>query len=726
MAEAVKGEETATGKGEETATGRVNKVGLVIVAGMLAVAAVAVYFTTYYVDQERQRDIQAWQIRLGIVADSRAAAVNDWVEQNFSVLSELTENASLQLYMTELSMAEGDKSEVTDESAQAGFLRNLLIATADRTGFKPPEVLEEVAANVERVGVAGIGLINAGGRPIVSTMGMPPVTSRIRKAIAKALDGEPALIDVYMGASNLPTMGFVLPVFAIQDDSDGTEGIGVVVGIRTIGKDLFERLKQPGETAKTTETYLVRATDTTIEYLSPLADGTPPLKRSMAIDTTELAGAFVVGKPGGFALKRDYAGTDVLVTSRSIAGLPWVLARKISKSEALEETETRLKTLLTVFVLIIVGVSVAIFAVWRHGSSLRATAALEQSRIASEKFENMSKFMRLVTDSQPTAIAAVDGTTTYTFANKPAADQAGIPVEDIPGKTMAGVMGPVKAKVLAEINTDILKKFEESDDTEKERQSHILTFGEEADEENFQVFKTDHIPLRGDRDYPPGVLMIMDDITELTRERRRSEHMLRQLINTLVSVVDRRDPFSANHSTHVAEVAHAIAEEMGAPEEIAKTADIAGNLMNLGKIFVPPDLLTKTGKLTEEERKLVANSYMVSSELLESVPFEGPVVETIRQMGETWDGRGPLGLKEDETLLSARILAVANAFVGMISPRAYRGAMTFEKVSGILLGDSGTAFDRKPVSSLINFLENRDGTKKWAHFREKPADDAAQ
>ncbi len=713
-------------KEEETATGRVNKVGLIIVAGMLAVAAAAVYFTTYYVGQERQRDIQAWQIRLGIVADSRTAAINDWVEQNFSVLSELTENASLQLYMTELAMAEGDKSEVTDEPAQAGFLRNLLIATADRTGFKPPEVLEEVAANVERVGVAGIGLIDIGGRPIVSTMGMPPVTSRIRKAIAKALGGEPALIDVYMGASNLPTMGFVLPVFAIQDDSDGTEGIGVVVGIRTIGKDLFDRLKQPGETAKTAETYLVRATDTTIEYLSPLADGTPPLKRSMAIDTAELASAFVVGKPGGFALKRDYAGTDVLVTSRAIAALPWVLARKISKSEALEETETRLKTLLTVFVLIIVGVSVAIFAVWRHGSSLRATAALEQSRIASEKFENMSKFMRLVTDSQPTAIAAVDGETTYTFANKPAADQAGIPVEDIIGKTMAGVIGPVKAKVLAEINTDVLKKFEESDDTEKERQSHVLTFGEESDEENFQVFKTDHIPLRGDRDYPPGVLMIMDDITELTRERRRSEHMLRQLINTLVSVVDRRDPFSANHSTHVAEVAHAIAEEMGAPEEIAKTADIAGNLMNLGKIFVPPDLLTKTGKLTEEERKLVANSYMVSSELLESVPFEGPVVETIRQMGETWDGRGPLGLKEDEILLPARILAVANAFVGMISPRAYRGAMTFEKVSGILLGDSGAAFDRKPVSSLINFLENRDGTKKWAHFREKPADDAAE
>ena len=60
-------------------------------------------------------------------------------------------------------------------------------------------------------------------------------------------------------------------------------------------------------------------------------------------------------------------------------------------------------------------------------------------------------------------------------------------------------------------------------------------------------------------------------------------------------------------------------------------------------------------------------------DLLQDVTFEGPVVETIRQLGETWDGGGPLGLKGEEILVTARVLAVANAFVGMVSPRAYRG-----------------------------------------------------
>ncbi|NQV85391.1 MAG: cache domain-containing protein, partial [Rhodospirillales bacterium] len=123
----------------------------------------------------------------------------------------------------------------------------------------------------ERVGIAGIGLVDKEGKSIVGTPDMPPLTAKIRAAVAKALDGEPAVIDLYMGASGLPTMGFVLPVFGIQDD--GTKGIGAVVGLKTIGNDLFDRLKQPGESAKTTETYIVRAKGkNAVEYLTPLAD----------------------------------------------------------------------------------------------------------------------------------------------------------------------------------------------------------------------------------------------------------------------------------------------------------------------------------------------------------------------------------------------------------------------------------------------------------------------
>ncbi|MEQ8195900.1 MAG: hypothetical protein RIB59_15570 [Rhodospirillales bacterium] len=706
---------------------RVNKVVLVIAVVLAAVIGAAVYFSFSFVDEERRRDLQGWQIRLGIIADSRTHAVNEWIERNFAVMRELAENQSLQIYVTELTMAEGDKGAVTDQKAQAGYLRNLLVATAEREGFAPPPT-GEVAANIERAGVAGIGIVDSAGKPIVSSPAMPPITPQVSKAILEALQGKPAIIDVFLGATNLPTMGFVLPIYGIQD-VEGSQGIGAVVGMRVVDKGLFDRLKQPGETSKASEAYLVRKTGGTVEYLSPLADGTPPLKRALAADTPDLAATFAVDKPGGFAIKRNYVGEEVLVTSRNIAQAPWVLVKNIARSEALAETETRLKTMLTVFVLIIVGVTIAIIAVWRHGSSVRATQAAEKYRISSERFENISKFMRLVTNSQPTKIIAVDGTTKYTFANQPAAAEAGIDPAEMIGKTMAGVMGPVKANVFARINSRIINDFALADRDDgiadpvgRCREEHIHKFGE--DENDLEVIKTWHIPLRGDRDHPPGVLMVIDDITALTKEQRRSETVLNQLIDTLVSLVDRRDPLSANQSLHVAEVARAIAEEMELSDTDIQTVEIAGKLTNLGKIFVPISILNKDEAMTEDERKLVYDYLDTGVKLIEPVNFQGPVVDTLKQMHESCDGSGALGLRETDILEPARILAVASEFVGMVKPRIYREALTFEAATESLLDKAGGRFDRRPVSALINVLENRGGREKWAHFRYTPQEAA--
>jgi response regulator RpfG family c-di-GMP phosphodiesterase len=731
MAEPETSEKTAASGTEGGKTPRkVNWVVVGAAVGLVVLAVGAILFSFRFVEDERKREMQAWQIRLGIVADSRAAAIDEWIDRNFAALRELTENASLQLYMTELEMSEGDKDAVTDEAAQATYLRNLLVASADRTGFIPPPSAGEINANIERAGVAGLGLADKDGKPIVSTPQMPPLTGKIRTAVAKALDGEPTIIDIYMGTTNQPTIGFVLPVIGIQSD-EGSSAIGAVIGVRIIDQDLFDRLEQPGSVEKTAETYLVRSTGTAAQYLTPLADGTRPLKRSLTLDTPDLAAAFALDKPGGFALKRNYAGEEALVTSRPIADLPWVLMRTITRAEALAASETRLTTMLTVLVLVIVGVAVTIIAVWRHGTSVRSAEAAERFRISSERFENMSKFMRLVTDSQPNSIVAVDGTTTYTFANLPAAEEGGIAPEDMFGKTMASVMGPVKAKALAQVNDIVLREFETfeeqqlEDSRDRARKSEMHTFGEE-DDDDIQVIKSDHIPLRGDRDHPPGVLMVLSDLTELTTERRRSEFMTRQLINTIVSVIDRRDPFSAHDSTRTAEVARCIAKEMELPIIDVKTVDIAASLMSLGKIFIPTEVLSKgSDAMTPEERQMIFGTFGISADLLTDVPFDGPVVQTIRQLDEKWDGSGPLGTAGDEILLTARIVNVAYMFVRKVSARAHREGMTFDEVSGLLLRETGITYDRRPVSALINYLDNRNGVETWAHFRDRPEGTAA-
>ena len=103
----------------ESGPGRINRKVVLIGAAMVAVAVAGVLGVFWFVAAERERDLQSWQIRMGIVAESRAAAVNGWIDEQFGVMRELADNASLQIYVTELALGGGDRGEITDEPAQA-------------------------------------------------------------------------------------------------------------------------------------------------------------------------------------------------------------------------------------------------------------------------------------------------------------------------------------------------------------------------------------------------------------------------------------------------------------------------------------------------------------------------------------------------------------------------------------------------------------------------------
>jgi PAS domain S-box-containing protein len=711
--------EQASGGGgveKETVKRGVNKVVLITAIVLVALAIGGVAGVFWFIESERARDHQAWQVRLGIVADSRAAAVTEWVDAQYSVLREMSENASLQLYMTELMLSEGDRSQITDEPAQAGYLRNLLVASADRAGFSAPTSAGEVSANVEKAGVAGLALTDENGETLVATPAMPPITGRLRAAVAAMSEGDPGFVDIYVGLTGLPTMAFITPVYAVQGGSGGSDFIGLIIGVRIVGDDLFENLEQPGEIEQTAETYLVRSAKPNVEYVSPLKDGTRPLKRRLALNTPDLASAFVLDTAGGFGIKRDYDGAEVLVTGRPLTAVPWTLVRKVTTAEALADTDTRLTTMLVVFLMLIGGMAVTLIAVWRHGTSIRAAEAAEGFRIAAERFGNLSKFLKVVTDGQPTSIMAVTDAGVITFANYQASVGTGITHEEMLGKSLSSVIGPIKGKYFLDYNAEIIRNREEILAGDG-RVSNEKTF---EDERGRHIIRSYHIPLRPDRDFPPGCLMILDDISELVEQRERRSLIMNQLVSTLLTVVGRRDPFTADHALRVSDVAECIAKEMELEDQAVQTSGISGKLMNLGKTLVPVEILSKEGALTDEEMQIVRDSVQVSADLLQEVDFDGPVVDTIRQVQEKWDGSGPKGMLGEDLEISACIVAVANAFVGMASARPYRAGMEFEKACGILVGLGGKEFSRRPVAALVNYIENRGGRERWAHFSVPP------
>jgi HD-GYP domain-containing protein (c-di-GMP phosphodiesterase class II) len=675
--------------------------------GLLIVVAVGVLLVMRFVGQERQRDLRDWQIRLGIVADSRKAAIDSWLAQQWADLGGIAQNDTVRIFMTELKASGGNISRVNDGQGQAEYLGTLLTFTADQRHFTAPLFGPAIAADVGRIGLAGIAIFDDAGHSVVATRGTPSGETWISALLAASPKGKTALRDIFVDAAGHASMAFLVPVFAVQSDATPDQQVGWVLGIKEIDAELYPLLHQPGAVEGSAETLLLHLAGATVDYLSPLSDH-KPLSFTLAADTPDLAEAAALRAIGGFGVGRDYRDNEVLYVSRDVAGAPWVLLYKIDRSEALGEADGRARRLLAFFLLSIFLVVVAFVAVWRHGASRRYSLMAGQYRALGARFERQSNLLRLVTDNQPNAIFIANDDGCYRFANRQAAAQAGISVDDMLGKSLAAVLGPVTAG-----------RYRQLDRRALESGQVIRDLSRTGDGQSLHVVQSQHIPLAPDADVAQGVLVIEEDLTDVTAEQERRQRTLDQLVKCLISIADRRDPAAARHSSSVATVARAIAEDMGHPPTLIDTAEMAGNLMNLGKVLVPASILTRAGPLRAEELDLLHESLLDATRFLEGVEFDGPVIETLRQSQERWDGTGrPQGLKGHAILPSARVLAVANAFVAMVSPRSYRAGLSMDAAMRALLNEIGGHFDPAAVAALNNHVENKGGRTAWAYLSE--------
>jgi PAS domain S-box-containing protein len=666
-------------------------------AVLAAFAAICIWLTIGFAADERGRILQQWQARLGIVADSRADNVAHWLDQQYATLRGLAQNASLQVYVGGLTAAAGAKNT---EAVEGGYLRNLLTVVAERDGFIGSRPRTPINANVSIVGTAGLVILDETGRPLVGTSGMPALPAGFQLARAMAIAGRPGLVDIQLGADGLPVIGFVVPIYSIQGDPGVTPAIGFIAGLKEVGAELFGRPAHSGEISTTAETYLIRRDGDNVLYLSPLADGLEPLRLSLALATPDLADAFALAHPGEFQQMRDYRGRDVLFTSRAIAGSPWILVRKIDRGEALNDSEQHLTVILTVLICGI-GAAVALaLALWLKGTSVRLAKANSRNTAIMKRLQRSAAFLQLVSDAQPTAISTVDREGRYSFANRKAADEVGATPDALIGKTIGDVLGPFKGKLYGDINQGVLQRREPIAQTRK------------FDGTPPRIVRSEHIPLSDGGD-ATGVLMIEQDVTDLFRERDRAAKTLEDLVTTLVGLLDSRVPFSSNHSARVAKLSKWIAIEMNATADEIRTAEVTGNLINLGKLLLPHAILTKTGSLDDAEREVVRQSLLDTAKMLEGVDFEIPVALALSQTQERWDGEGyPDGLAGDAICLPARVVALANSFVSLTSPRSFRDAMSFEAACDILLKDADKQYDRRTVAALMNYLFNRNGAEQ--------------
>ena len=205
------------------------------------------------------------------------------------------------------------------------------------------------------------------------------------------------------------------------------------------------------------------------------------------------------------------------------------------------------------------------------------------------------------------------------------------------------------------------------------------------------------------------------DITERKRMEEKLQHTLESLkkavgttIQVLVSALEAKDPYTSGHQSRCADVACAIAREMGLTEEIIEGISMAGTIHDIGKLSVPAEILTKPSKLTDLEFSLVKEHSRSGYEMLKEVESPWALAEIVHQHHERMNGTGyPGKLKGDEILLEARILAVADVVEAMASHRPYRPSLGIKAAIEEVEKNKGILYDADVVDACLRLFREK-------------------
>lgn len=192
----------------------------------------------------------------------------------------------------------------------------------------------------------------------------------------------------------------------------------------------------------------------------------------------------------------------------------------------------------------------------------------------------------------------------------------------------------------------------------------------------------------------------------IERQKRDSEIIL-QAMNTFAGLIDSKDPYTSGHSTRVAIYASEIARRMGMSEDEVRTMYYIALMHDCGKIGIPDYILTKPGKLTDGERKIIQSHTVVGGSVLEHFTAIPEIRLGALYHHERYDGNGyPEGLKRDAIPLCARIICVADSYDAMSSKRCYRASLPKEAILKELRDNAGEQFDPKIVQYMIDMIQD--------------------
>ena len=215
--------------------------------------------------------------------------------------------------------------------------------------------------------------------------------------------------------------------------------------------------------------------------------------------------------------------------------------------------------------------------------------------------------------------------------------------------------------------------------------------------------------LRRDLDFVIALAQLasvaMSNLARSDLERRFAESRSRLFegtVRAMAAAIDAKDPYTRGHSDRVSWLCGALAQALGRDDQAIESARVCGQVHDVGKIGVPEAVLTKPGKLTDEEFDLIKQHPAIGHRILHDIPGMRDLLGGVRHHHERWDGGGyPDGLAGESIPDLGRLVAVADSFDAMRSARAYRDGRQSPEVCEEIRRCSGSQFDPAMAEAFL-------------------------
>jgi PAS domain S-box-containing protein len=196
---------------------------------------------------------------------------------------------------------------------------------------------------------------------------------------------------------------------------------------------------------------------------------------------------------------------------------------------------------------------------------------------------------------------------------------------------------------------------------------------------------------------------------EIVSAMDHMERVMLGMVESLATLAESQDACKAGRSRRVGDLAAAIGTALGLPGHTVRGLRVMGQLIDVGMLQIPREILWRPGQLSPSEYELVKTHAERGFESLRRIEFPWPVAEVVREHHERLDGSGyPRGLKGDEILLEARIVAVADAAEAMLAPRPQRAALSLAACIEELQSQAGRRYDARVVKACVKLLRERE------------------